>query len=252
MRTKKYNNIMASLYIVATPIGNLEDITIRAISTLYSSDVILCEDTRRTGQLLKYYENKLKAKEWVLENIKTDKYPQLVSFYDEVENIKADEIIDIIESGKKVALVSDSGTPLISDPGFKLIKKCIQNNIEIDSIPGPSAVITALTLSALPANNFMFLGFLPVKENARKKIITEIKENFNNNKSRPTIICYESPYRINKLLNNIFEIFGNIEIVIARELTKIHQEIIRGKIKDVIAKKINFKGEITVLFGTNS
>lgn len=225
---------MGTLYIVATPIGNLEDVSLRAIKTLFSVDYIACEDTRRTGMLIK--------------NLKIKK-PKLISFYDEVEEIKTPAIIDLIQQNKSVALVSDAGTPLISDPGFKLVRECLKRKIKITAIPGPSSVITALTLSGLPTNQFLFLGYLPAKSGKRKKLLQELHQLLNNSiEIKPTAIFFETPHRLAKCLDDIKQTFGDIEIVIARELTKIHEEVIRGRISD-LEKMINrFKGELVILF----
>lgn len=236
---------MGTLYIVATPIGNLEDITIRALKTLFSVDYIACEDTRNTGQLLALLQQKFTLINQLIEVRK----PKLISFYDEVEEQKIPEIIALLEQEQSVALVSDAGTPLISDPGFKLVKECIKRNIKIISIPGPSSVVTALTLSGLAANNFLFLGYLPPKQSHRKKILQELLSSSKTSKQiHPTIIFFESPHRIKGSLEDLREVFGDIEIVIARELTKIHEEILRGKIS-VLREKMNIvKGEIVLLF----
>lgn len=260
---------MGTLYIVATPIGNLEDITIRALKMLFSVDVIACEDTRRTGQLLTQLKNRYlvmlnslaslsrsgfqhlqnKATE-TLNHVQGDKKPELISFYDEIEESKTYEIIDLIKQDKNVALVSDAGTPLIADPGYKLVRACIKEGIKIISIPGPSSIITALTLSGLPTNNFHFLGYLPTKRNKRISLLKLYSPD-----SRPripliisTIIAFESPHRISETLSDMKEVFGDIDIVIARELTKIHEEIMRGKISEIEKKTLQIKGELVLLF----
>ena len=224
---------MPTLYIVSTPIGKLKDITLRAIEILTGADVILCEDTRKTGQLLKHL------------NISDKK---LISFYDQVEDIKTPEIIEILKQDKMTCLVSDSGTPLISDPGFKLVRACIKNNIKVVPVPGPSAVIAALVASGLPANRFLFLGYPPAKTGARQKFFKNIRNNFVNSEIKPTIIFYESPHRIIRTLLDMEVIFGDIEIAIARELTKIHEEIIRSKISEVVKEMDKPKGEFSVVF----
>lgn len=239
---------MGTLYIVATPIGNMEDITIRAVKTLFTVDAIACEDTRNTGQLLANLESKMKNQELNIKDLNPKK-PQLISYYDEIEFKRVPEIIELLQNDKNVALVSDSGTPLISDPGFKLVQECIRKKIKVISIPGPSSVITALTSSGLPPNNFLFLGYLPPKESARKKILSELLSNSKNSKQfHPTIIFFETAHRLNESLKDLKKIFGDIEIVICRELTKIHEEIWRGKASYANIDFNQVKGELIILF----
>ncbi|OGG20076.1 16S rRNA (cytidine(1402)-2'-O)-methyltransferase [Candidatus Gottesmanbacteria bacterium RIFCSPHIGHO2_02_FULL_40_13] len=270
---------MSTLYVVSTPIGNLEDITIRAIKTLFSVDYIACEDTRRTGFLLTQLKEKYTAlincneeekdkpkgalqnnvdildtphRTVILNNRKDylGTSPKLISYYDEIESVRSLEILDLLLKENSVALVSDSGTPLIADPGFKLIEECIKRKIKVVPIPGASAVVTALTTSGLPADKFIFLGYLPGRKIKRIKLLKCILID-----SRPrthlstfTVIVYESPHRLKDTLVDIKEIFGDIEIVIARELTKIHEEIWRGKISDALNHFSLPKGEFVILF----
>lgn len=232
---------MGKLYIVATPIGNLEDITIRAIKTLFSVSVIACEDTRRTDLLLEV------LKKTYPEIVQSHSLkPKLISYYDQVETIKTPEITQILED-HDVALISDSGTPLISDPGFKLIKECLRLGIEIESIPGPTSIISAIVSSGLPINQFLFLGYLPSTSNKRKKILEELI--LLREKSvvvKPSIVFLESPHRIKRSLVDMLQVLGDIEIVISRELTKIHEEIWRGKVSSAITRE--FRGELILLF----
>lgn len=239
---------MYPLYIIATPIGNINDITVRALKELFTSDFIACEDSRKTGILLKIYESKISNGEWKINDFKIVNEPRLISYYDEVEENKAEEIISLILEGKKISLVSDGGTPLISDPGFKLVLKCIKKGIKVVSIPGPAAAISALVSSGFPTNQFLFLGFLPEKTARRIAMLSNLKITFENSVIKPTFIVYESPHRIYKSLTDIKQIFGDIEVVIARELTKIHEEIERHKISNILTKKELLKGEITLLF----
>lgn len=234
---------MGSLYLVSTPIGNLEDITIRALKTLFSVDFIACEDTRRAGQLLKILKQKYASMIQIIEV----KMPRLISFYDEVEEKKLSEIIGLLEDNKSVALISDSGTPLIADPGFKLLRECIKRRIKIVSIPGPSASIAGLTISGLPTNNFWFFGYPPANQSKRIKLFKNISACMEVSINKPTIIFFESPHRIYSSLTDLQNIFGNIEIVLARELTKIHEEIFREKISEAITQSPKFKGEIVLL-----
>jgi len=229
---------MGILYIVATPIGNLQDITLRAIEVLKTVDAIACEDTRKTGLLL----NKI---------LPINK-PRLISYYEQNELRRIPEIINALKNGLNVALVSDAGTPTISDPGFKLVRETIREGIKVESIPGPSSVISALVSSGLPTDKFLFLGYLPKKEGKRKKLLNEFQCFKTLKQIHPTIIFFESPYRLLKTLGNIKEVFGDIDIVICRELTKIYEEIRREKISNSIEHftNTNPKGEFVLLFNS--
>ncbi len=224
--------MMGTLYIISTPIGNLADITLRALETLKSVDYVLCEDTRVTGQLLKRYE--------------IDK--KLTSFNDFNEASKVASVVGDLALGKNIALVSDAGTPLVSDPGFKLVRDVISNGIKVESIPGPTSLITALTVSGLPPDKFTFLGYLPKQDGKRLKILEAIKENQKNLKS--TTIIFESPFRILKTLESIKEVFGDIDVVICRELTKLYEEVRREKVSQSIMhfSQTKPKGEFVILF----
>ncbi|KKR31336.1 MAG: Ribosomal RNA small subunit methyltransferase I [Candidatus Gottesmanbacteria bacterium GW2011_GWC2_39_8] len=237
---------MKTLFIVATPIGNLEDITIRAIKILFSVDYIACEDTRRTGQLLSVIELRIMNNELCIKDLNLKK-AKLISYYDEVEYERLPEIIRLLEQDKDVALVSDGGTPLISDPGFKLVRECIKRGIKVESIPGPSSVITALTLSGLPPNSFWFQGYLPATKSKRIKLLEKLKGAFVIQSDRPTLIFFESPHRLKESLEDIKEVFGDIEITISRELTKINEEIFRGLVSSAILHLSNSKGEFVIL-----
>lgn len=194
------------LYIISTPIGNLKDITLRSIDILENIDMLLCEDTRKSGFLLK--------------ELGIINKPELVSFYDEVEAQKITYIIKSLEAGKEVGLISDAGTPLLSDPGWLLVKKCQDKGLAYTALPGPSAVINALVLSGLPMGRFSYLGFLPKKTGERKNILEKYK-NINGAK-----VVYESPLRVEKLIKEIKEIYGEkAEIRILREMTKKFEEI---------------------------
>lgn len=210
------------LYIVATPIGNLKDISFRALETLEKVSVLLCEDTRNTGLMLA--------------NLGIKNKPKLISFYDEVEEQKIPEVIKLLENGNEVALVTDAGTPIISDPGWKLVKKCRNLGIKYTAIPGPCAAINALVLSGIPAGRFVFLGFLPKKDGERLKVLEKYKE-FDGVK-----IVYESPFRVKKLEEQIKKVYGeNIQIAITREMTKKFEEVL-----PTVSKEL--KGEMTVIF----
>ncbi|OGD92924.1 16S rRNA (cytidine(1402)-2'-O)-methyltransferase [Candidatus Curtissbacteria bacterium RIFCSPHIGHO2_01_FULL_41_44] len=223
---------MGTLYIVSTPIGNLKDITLRAIETLKEVDYILCEDTRITGKLLSAYKIN----------------QEMVVFNDFNENRKTPEIIGDLLKGKKIALVSDAGTPLISDPGYKLVRSAIENNIKVESISGQTAVISALTVSGQPPDKFLFFGYLPKKEGRRRKLLADISSIVQTIKL--TVVFFESPYRLIDTLKDIQSVFGNIDIVVLRELTKIHEEVRHEKVTDSIEHFLNVKpkGEFTILF----
>jgi 16S rRNA (cytidine1402-2'-O)-methyltransferase len=216
-----------TLYIVATPIGNLEDITFRAVETLKSVDLIAAEDTRHTRILLDRYE------------IKTS----TTSYFEYNKIQKTDYLLKVLKEGKSVALVSDAGTPGISDPGYRIIRMCIENAISVIPIPGASGLITALTVSGKPTDKFTFEGFLSNKAAKRKGQLKKLKE------EGRTAVLYESPHRILKLLEDVLEIYGDTEIVLARELTKKFEEIRREKVSGAIAHFASHapKGEFTVI-----
>jgi len=216
------------LYIVSTPIGNLKDITLRALDILKDSDLILAEDTRRTSNLLGKYDIKGK---------------KLISFNDFNKEKRTLEIVKELNEGKNISIVSDSGTPGISDPGFYLIREAIRENIKIVPIPGASASIAALVSSGFATDSFVFYGFISKKEKAKKDLFNEIKDN------NKTTIIYESPYRLVKTLKIIAEIIPDREICVARELTKKFEEFIRGNVKEVYEKlkDMSIKGEITII-----
>ncbi|MBQ8870316.1 MAG: 16S rRNA (cytidine(1402)-2'-O)-methyltransferase [Alphaproteobacteria bacterium] len=218
-----------ALFIVATPIGNLQDITLRALDTLKNAQVIACEDTRVTKKLFS------------LLGLKPDKI--FISYQDHNEQEKAQEIIDIINQGKSVALVSDAGSPLISDPGYKLVRKCNEQNIKVVTVPGASAVISALQISGLATNRFMFAGFIPNKEKARLDLFLEFK-NINT-----TLVFYETANRLGKTLATMEQVFNSREIAVAREITKLYEECIRGNAKSLIKHYTQNppKGEIVIM-----
>jgi len=211
------------LYIISTPIGNMKDISLRAIETLEKLDVLLCEDTRKTGMFLK--------------NLGIKNNPKLISYYMEVEEQKMPEVIGYLKNGLEVGLVSDAGTPLLSDPGWLLVKKCQKENIIYTAIPGASALVNALVLSGLPLGRFCYLGFLPKKDGDRKKILEKYKN------VDGTKVVYESPFRLRKLLLEIKEIFGEkVEIKICREMTKKFEEVLKPE------ELTSEKGEAVVVF----
>lgn len=235
---------MGTLYIVSTPIGNLEDITIRAIKTLLTVDIIACEDTRHTGLLIEHIRHSFPSIHQLRDTIK----PLLVRFDEHTEENKISELLTFLVEGQSVALVSDAGTPLISDPGFRLVREAIKRNIKIESVPGASAVLTALVASGLPTDKFLFLGYAPEKTAHRKKLFGSIRESFDSLEQNPTIVFYAAPHKLTASLQDLTEVFGNISIVIARELTKIYEELWRGTIIDALGRFTKVQGEVVVLF----
>ena len=225
-KTKGVAEEIGTLYIISTPIGNLKDATHRSLELLSDVDLIAAEDTRRTGVLLKHYD------------IKTP----LSSFnsYNQVK--KSDRLIARLKAGHDLALVSDAGTPGVSDPLYYLVKAALDKRVPVVSLPGPSAVLAALTVSGLPINRFVFEGFLPRKK-GRKKLIEELAQ------EKRTIVLFESPHRIVKTLNELYQVMGERKAVLARELTKIHEEVIRGTLGALATKaeEQKLKGEITLV-----
>jgi 16S rRNA (cytidine1402-2'-O)-methyltransferase len=220
-----------TLYVIATPIGNLEDITLRALRILRDEVVMIaCEDTRQTQKLLEHYQIK----------------KPLISYHEHNEASRTAEILERLEHGDSVALVSDAGTPLVSDPGYRVVKAVIERGFDVVPLPGPSAVLAALAGSGLPTDEFRFIGFLPSKTGARRKALLEMLN------APGTVIAYESPHRILDTLAEMAEILGDAPIVLAREITKIHEEFLRGSaesIREQLAKRASVKGEITLIIG---
>ena len=216
------------LFVVGTPIGNLEDITLRAISTLQNVDMVLAEDTRNSKKLLDAHHINTK----------------MISYHEHSSEKNIKRIIDLLLEGKDLALISDAGTPTISDPGYGLIRDCIKNNIIITPIPGASAITAAMSISGLPSDSFTFVGFLPQKKGRMKKI--EQLKNIDN-----TIMLFESPFRLEKTLNQLLDSLGNRSVVVGRELTKLYEEVIRGNFDEVIKyfSKSKVKGEIVIMIG---
>ena len=215
------------LYVVSTPIGNLEDITLRALRVLRQAHLVAAEDTRRTGLLLKHF----------------DIHAPLTSYFEGNEMKKRETILVRLKEGQDVALVSDAGTPGISDPGFRLIQKAIEEKIPVIPVPGPSAVTAALSVAGLPTDTFLFRGFLPHKSKKRRELLQEVAE------ARETLIFYESPHRLSATLTDVLETLGDREVALARELTKVYEEVLRGTVSEiqrVIATR-KLKGEITLI-----
>lgn len=217
--------MQGTLYIVATPIGNLEDITLRALRILKEVDIIAAEDTRHTLQLLNYF--------------KISK--PLISYYKQIEKEKSEYLLEKITEGKNIAIVSDAGTPGISDPGETIVRQAIEKNINVVPIPGACAAISAIISSGISTDEFCFIGFLPVNSTEKKK---KLEENKNDTK---TLIFYEAPHKLKNTLEMIQKTFGNRKIVLARELTKIHEEFIRGNIDEILDKINEPKGEYVII-----
>jgi 16S rRNA (cytidine1402-2'-O)-methyltransferase len=217
------------LYVVATPIGNLEDISLRALRILKEADLIACEDTRQTMKLLSHFNLQKK----------------LVSYHEHNEITRAAELVIDLEQGAKIALVSDAGTPAISDPGHRLVSLCIRHGIEVVPVPGASAFVAAIAASGMAIEEFSFIGFLPARPSQRRKTIRALM-----NEPR-TIVLYEAPHRLLETLEDALEILGNRPAVIAREVTKIYEEFLRGHLEDLLAgvRAKSPRGEITLLIG---
>ncbi len=215
------------LYVVSTPIGNLDDITLRALKVLRHVDLIAAEDTRRTRRLLSRF----------------DIHTPLVSYFEHNEFKKLDKLLSHMKRGKEIALVSDAGTPGISDPGYRLIQQAVERGIPVVPIPGPSAVIAALSISGLATDSFYFAGFLPRKGGKRRKLLDKLGD------LDGTSIIYESPHRLMKTLGDLLEVCGDRQIVVTRELTKAFEEAIRGRIREVInaLEGRRIKGEVTIV-----
>ena len=217
-----------TLYLVATPIGNLEDITLRALRVLREVDLIACEDTRHTRKLLEHYGI----------------HKPTLSYHEHNEAARSGELLEKLRQGARVALVSDAGTPLVSDPGYRLVTKAIESGIPIEPLPGASAILAALTASGLPTDAFLFGGFLPARPGPRRKQLARLKD------EPATLVFYEAPHRILEALEDIQAVLGTRPVVLAREMTKLHQEFLRGtsaSLRETLRGPL--KGEITLLVG---
>jgi 16S rRNA (cytidine1402-2'-O)-methyltransferase len=217
------------LYLVGTPIGNLEDITLRALRILKEADQIACEDTRHTQKLLTHY----------------DIHKPLISYHEHNESTRAPELLEALEQGVRIALVSDAGMPLVSDPGHRLVTLCLQHQIPVIPIPGPSALLASLSASGLPSEEFLFVGFLPARSGERRRALERLRI------EDRTIILYEAPHRLADCLADAREVLGNRSACIAREVTKLHEEFRRGKLSELAAslEERPARGEITLLIG---
>jgi 16S rRNA (cytidine1402-2'-O)-methyltransferase len=213
------------LYLVATPIGNLEDITLRALRVLKRVDLIACEDTRHTRKLLAHYQISKPT----------------ISYHQHNEAERMAELITRLEAGSDIALVSDAGTPLISDPGFRLVRQAIDRGIAIVPVPGPSAVVTAISASGLPADEFTFVGFLPARRAARRQRLKELAS------IKSTLVFYEAPHRIKETIADALQLMGNRDCVLARELTKIHEQFVRAPLAEIEIPEA--RGEMVLMIG---
>lgn len=225
-----YGSVSGSLFLVATPIGNLEDLTFRAVRTLREVDLIACEDTRHTRRLLDHYGIEKPT----------------ISYYEHNETDRSESLVERMHTGANIAVVSDAGTPLISDPGYRLVAAAIRAGIRVIPIPGPSAILTALTASGLPTDSFYFGGFVSQKQGARRKMLESLAH------FDCTLIFYEAPHRILETLQDIADVYGERQIVLTRELTKIHEEFLRGTALALIRnlrERGTVKGEITLVIG---
>jgi 16S rRNA (cytidine1402-2'-O)-methyltransferase len=219
------------LYLVATPIGNLEDISLRALRVLKEADLIACEDTRQTMKLLAHYSIR----------------KRLESYHEHNEMTRAPELVIELEQGAQIALVSDAGTPVVSDPGHRLVSLCLRHGIPVVPVPGPSAMVAALAASGLATEEFVFLGFLPSRVVERRKMLRTLV-------AEPrTLVCYEAPHRILETLGDALDVLGNRTAVIAREVTKLHEEFLRGRLEELVSRFANKppRGEITLLIGAD-
>lgn len=217
------------LYLVGTPIGNLEDITLRALRVLREADIVACEDTRQTQKLLRRF----------------DLRKRLVSYHEHNEMIRAPELVMEMEQGAQVALVSDAGMPVISDPGHRLVALCVRHGIPVVPVPGPTAVVAALAASGMPVEEFVFVGFLPARTGERRRRLQQLAH------EPRTLVLYEAPHRVLETIRDLLEIFGDRPAVLAREVTKVHEEFLRGRLSELRARlgRKPPKGEITLLIG---
>src|ERR1700674_3252332 len=223
------NSQTGCLYLVATPIGNLEDITLRAIRILKEADLIACEDTRQTQKLLRHYGI----------------HKEMISYHAHNELTRAPELIIELEQGAKAALVSDAGMPVVSDPGHRLVTLCLRHHIPVVPIPGPSALLASLSASGLPNEEFLFVGFLPARSGERRRALERLRI------EDRTIILYEAPHRVAECIADAREILGDRPACLAREVTKLHEEFLRGKLSEIAAslEERPARGEITLLIG---
>ncbi len=228
MSQKSYDNT-PTLYLIPTPIGNMDDLTYRTVKILELVDILFCEDTRETGKLLNYLGLSKK----------------MIANHEHNEKNNREKLLSFLEDGLNVGLVSDRGTPIISDPGYELAKYAIEKGYNVVGLPGPNALIPALIMSGLTPKPFLFYGFLNSKKSKRRKELDQLKN------ESATMIFYEAPHRINETLNDMLEVLGDKPISISREITKKYEEVYRGTISEIIAKSIDFKGELVIVVSGN-
>jgi 16S rRNA (cytidine1402-2'-O)-methyltransferase len=219
-----------TLYLVATPIGNLEDVTRRALRVLAEADVVACEDTRHTRQLLEHFGVRART----------------ISYHEHNERGRAEELARMLEEGADVALVSDAGTPGINDPGYRLVRACVERGLRVVPVPGPTAFVAALTASGLPTDEFYFGGFLPARTHARRRRLEAVRD------LGATLVFYETPHRIAQALADAREVLGEREAAVARELTKLHEEVLRGRLSELAARfgdETSARGEMVLVIG---
>ena len=237
---------MGTMYIVATPIGNREDITVRALKTLSSVDIVLCEDTRKTGMLLSYYRETEPYK--TIMGLITSQQPRLISFHEHNEDERLPYVLELLQKDCSLALVSDAGTPLISDPGYKLVRECYRQNIRVVPIPGPSSVITALSASGLPTDSFAFLGYMPKKSGKRAQCISRI-QSLCSTHVVSTVVVFETPHRIVETLAEFKKSAPELSVSLAHELTKMHEIFIQNA--SVGGLPESTKGEYVLLISSD-
>lgn len=231
---------MGTLFLVSTPIGTIDDISVRALKTLFSASIIACEDTRQTGQLLSILKERFSK--WIEPNMQA---PKLIAYHDKNEENIVPELISYLESGVSIVLVSDAGTPLISDPGYRLVSAAIKRHIPITPVPGASAILPALQLSGFPVSQWMSIGYLPEKQSHRLKLLSQIKDT----PYDVTVISYCAPHKLKQTLVDIAAVFGPTKpIAIMRELTKLHETIWRGTVSGAMQVITDPKGEMVLVF----
>ena len=228
-RTNSQAATSGALYLVSTPIGNLEDVTLRALRVLREVDRVAAEDTRHVRKLLQHYGIR----------------QRVVSCHEHNERARTTQLLELLRSGRSVALVSDAGTPVLSDPGGHLVRACVESGIPVVAVPGPSAVTTALVVSGLPAQQFLFLGFLPRRRPARRRFLEGVRD------QPATLVLFESPHRLVECLEDLREVLGDRRAAVCRELTKLHEEVRRGTLSELVAsfRDVPVRGEVTVVVG---
>lgn len=230
---------MGTLYLVSTPIGNLEDVTIRAIRIILTVPVIACEDTRRTGLLIKHLSDSYAG----MLGIQEQRDRRLLSYRNENEETVAYELTDLLMKGTDIALVTDAGTPLVSDPGFTIVRQAYKKHIPVTAVPGASSVLAAAVLSGFPLSKFTFVGYPPEKPGHRRSFFSRLLKS-----DVGTVIMFCAPHKLQTTLTDMLETIGNIKIVLLRELTKVHEERLEGSVSEILGRNDSIKGEVVVIF----